>query len=83
MKKIFIDWERLRGAVQGKQIEIAEKVGISQPTLSLKLRKQRKISFDELNKIADALNRDTIDFIIQAEKLPRYLDKEEVFAPAA
>ncbi len=65
MKKLNINWELLRGATYRKQRELAEKMGITQPTLSLKLNRQRGLTLDDLNRIAEALGRDTMDFIIE------------------
>ena len=64
-KKVCINWELLRGAMYRKQSEVAEKLGVSQPALSNKLSGRRSLTLDNLNDIATALDRDTMDFLIE------------------
>ena len=64
MKKVHIDFERLKGALSGKQREIAKKIGVTQATLSYKVNRHRKMTLEELNVIAGALERNTTDFLI-------------------
>ena len=82
MKKLFVNFEALRGATVGRQETDAEKIGITQVSLSYKLRGKRKITFPDLNKIAEALGRDATDFIVIAEKKPEYLEEYKERAAA-
>ena len=62
---IKINWELLRGAMYRKQSMIAQKLGVTQPTLSNKLSGRRSLTLDDLNQIALALERNTSDFLIE------------------
>ena len=62
--------ERLKGALSGKQPEIATKVGIHAKTLNRKINNKGRLHLDELNKIAEALGRDTTEFLKIVEVPP-------------
>ena len=67
MKQITIDYEKLKGAVWGKQPQVAAELGIHPQSLSSKLNKRIRLQLDELNKIAEALGRDTMEFLREME----------------
>jgi hypothetical protein len=67
MKILTIDTEKLRGALWGKQPAIAPKLGIHHNTLSRKLNSDRGFRLDELNKIAVALGRNTMEFLKEVD----------------
>ncbi len=67
MKQIVIDFEKLKGAVWGKQPQVAAALGIHPHTLSSKMNRKSRLHLDELNTIARALRRDTSDFIMEVE----------------
>jgi hypothetical protein len=67
MKILTIDTEKLRGALWGKQPVIAPKLGIHHNTLSRKINRDKGLRLDELNKIAMALGRDTMEFLREVE----------------
>ncbi len=62
MKKLHIDIGKLRSMLWGKRQEVAEHLGIMPESLSRKLR-TGYFTVDELNKIAEALQRDVADFV--------------------
>ncbi len=66
-KGIFIDREKLRGAIWGKRDQLAEFLGVDPATVSRKMRAKLPISFDELNKISAFLGRDAMEFIEEKE----------------
>lgn len=70
MKQITIDFEKLKGAVWGKQPEVATTLGIHPHTLSAKMNRKSRLHLDELNKIASAIGRDTTDFLKIVEVSP-------------
>ena len=63
MKQIAIDFEKLKGAVWGKQPEVATTLGIHPHTLSAKMNRKSRLHLEELNQIAFAIGRDTTDFL--------------------
>ena len=67
MRGLEIDMDRLRGAVSGRGVQLAERLSIHQTTLSRKLRGGIPLTLDELNEIARFLGRDTEDFIVDFE----------------
>ena len=67
MRGLKIDMDRLRGAVSGRGVQLAECLNIHQTTLSRKLRGGIPLTLDELNEIARFLSRDTADFIVDFE----------------
>ena len=75
MKKVTIDFEKLRGALAGRQTTIAKKIGMTQGALSHKVHARRPLPLDELNRIADAIERDTVDFLILEGKVVRDISK--------
>ena len=72
MKEIAIDFEKLKGAIWGKQPQVAEALGVHPQTLSSKMNRKSRLHLTELNVIARALGRDTMDFLIEIE-----IDDEE------
>lgn len=62
-----IDFEKLKGAVWGKQPEIATKLGVHVNTLNRKINQRGRLHLDDLNKIAVALGRNTSEFITEVE----------------
>jgi len=70
MKQIAIDFEKLKGAVWGKQPEVATKLGIHPHTLSAKMNRKSRLHLEELNQIAEAIGRDTTDFLKIVEVSP-------------
>jgi transcriptional regulator with XRE-family HTH domain len=67
MRELIIDFEKLKGAVWGKQPKIAAALGIKPSTLSSKINKKIRLHLDELNIIARTLGRDTTDFVHEVE----------------
>ena len=67
MKQITIDFEKLKGAVWGKQPQVAAALGIHAQTLSGKMNKKSRLHLNELNTIAEALGRDTMEFLREVE----------------
>ena len=61
MKKLHVDIEKLRGMLWGKRQLVAGHLGIVPESLSRKL-KTGYFTVDELNKIAEALERDVVEF---------------------
>ena len=70
MKEIAIDFEKLKGAVWGKQPQVATALGVHPQTLSSKMNKKSRLHLDELNVIARALGRDTTEFLKVVEVSP-------------
>lgn len=63
-----IDEYRFRGAIhQHTQKQIAEKIGISQPSLNAKLKDLYKLRFKEFFVICDAMNEPPEKFIIMED----------------
>ena len=71
MRKITVDLEKLRGALSGKQTAIAKKIGMTQGALSHKVNRRRPITLDELNQIAEILERNTSDFLVFEDQFDR------------
>ncbi len=67
MKEIVIDFERLKGALWGKQPQVAAALGIHPHTFSAKMNRKSRLHLDELNTIARALKRDTMEFLKEVE----------------
>lgn len=67
MKRIEIDYEKLKTATAGRQQQLAEVFGVGQPAVSQWVNGRRKISLDKLNKIAEFLKRDTLEFLIEVD----------------
>ena len=67
MRIMEIDFEKLKGALWGKQPAVATKLGVHPNTLNRKINQKRRLTIDDLNKIAMALRRDTSDFIMEIE----------------
>ena len=63
MKRLEIDLEKLRGAIWGRRSDVALYLGIQPESLSRKLHAERRLTIEELNKIAESLGRDTIEFV--------------------
>ena len=70
MKTIIIDRERLKGALWGQHLTVAESLGIHKNTLSRKINAKRGLHLEELNQIAETLGRDTTDFLKVVEVSP-------------
>ena len=64
MTGIRIDLEKLKGAIKN-QTQLAEQLGIARNTLHRKLHGSVIITFNDLNRIAYHLERNTEDFIVQ------------------
>ena len=67
MKKLTIDTEKLRGAMWKKRTQIATELGMHPNSLTRKLSGNRRFYLDELNTIAGALGRDTMEFLREVE----------------
>ncbi len=63
MNKIFIDHEKLRGAIWGHRRQIAEALGLHETSVSRKISGRQNLTLDELNTIAGVLRRDASDFL--------------------
>ena len=63
MKQLEIDFEKLRGAIWGRRSDVASYLGIQPESLSRKLHAERRLTIEELNKIAEALGRDATEFV--------------------
>lgn len=70
MKRVIIDRERLKGVLWGKHLIVAELLGIHKNTLSRKINAKRGLHLEELNQIAEAIGRDTTDFLKVVEVSP-------------
>jgi plasmid maintenance system antidote protein VapI len=66
-KGLYIDRERLRGALWGNRDMVADALQIAPSSLSRKIHHGRQLTLDDLNQIARALGRDTQEFIIERE----------------
>ena len=64
-KGLYIDREKLRGAIWGKRDVVAEALQIAPSSLSRKISGGRELTLGDLNQIARALGRDTMEFIIE------------------
>ena len=64
-KGLYIDREKLRGALWGKRDVVAEALQIAPSSLSRKISGGRELTLGDLNQIARALGRDTMEFIIE------------------
>jgi len=67
MKKLIIDIEKLRGALWKKRTQIASELGMHPNSLTRKIGGDRRFYFDEINTIAAALGRDTMEFVREVE----------------
>lgn len=67
MEIMAIDFEKLKGAVWGKQPKIAAKLGVHVNTLNRKINQRGRLYLEDLNKIAVALGRNTSEFITEVE----------------
>jgi len=63
MRHVRYNLKELKKAAYGYQSEIAEKLGISKQSTSMKINGHRPLSFDELNAICEVVRRDPADFI--------------------
>lgn len=68
VKLLELNYEMLLGATSRKQSIIAERIGITQPALSIQLNKKRPMTLTRLNQICQALNRDTVEFLVEVYK---------------
>ena len=68
MKKVKIDFEKLKGALWRKHHQVAADLGIHRSSLSRKINAKRSITIDELNLIAEALGRNTMDFLVEIDE---------------
>jgi len=66
-KELYIDREKLRGALWGKRDVVAEALSIAPSSLSRKVSGGRELTLEDLNQIARALGRDTVEFVIERE----------------
>ncbi len=64
MTGIRIDLEKLKGAIKN-QSNLAKRMNIARYTLYRKLNGEVGITFNDLNRIAYHLERNTEDFIVQ------------------
>lgn len=64
-KELYIDREKLRGALWGKRDVVALALQIAPSSLSRKISGGRELTLGDLNQIARALGRDTMEFIIE------------------
>ena len=67
MKRLIIDYEKLMGASYSRQTELAQKLGVTQPTVSRWVKGAIRLSLDDLNCLAAALERHTTDFIVEID----------------
>ena len=74
MKRLIVDYEKLFGACYAKQAELADQLGVSQPTISRWVKGRTDLTLNNLNRIAEALSRSTTDFVLEvdAENLADY-----------
>ena len=71
MKRLVIDYKKLYRATRRKQTAIAESIGISQPCLSKFLnQKSGSPTFEMLNDICQAIDRNTLEFLQYTESTP-------------
>jgi transcriptional regulator with XRE-family HTH domain len=67
MKRLAIDYEKLVGASYSRQSELAKKLGVTQPTISRWVKGTIRLSLDDLNRVATALERHTTDFVVEID----------------
>lgn len=61
---VKIDIEKVKGAISGQGIKVAEALGVHQFSLYRKLKKDDpRFSLDDLNKTCAFLGRDAADFL--------------------
>ena len=70
---IKIDIEKLRGALHGKSMHLAEKLGIHQTSFSRRLRVG--ISIDDLNELCHYLSRDAQEFLVTYQTTDKEMQK--------
>jgi len=67
MKILQIDRQKLKGAIWGRRGAIAEVIGIHPVSLSRKIHGHQPLTVDELNKIAQYLEQNTMEFFHEVE----------------
>ena len=63
-KIIKVDKEKLRGAIWGKQRQVADKMNIHKVSLSRKINGMQPLTIVELNTIMQIIDRDVSDFVV-------------------
>lgn len=71
MRRIRIDYDRLAGAMRGKIDAYTKHFGVHRNTVSAKINATRKdFKIEDLNRFAEFLERDPMDFVILEEVKP-------------
>ena len=63
MKGFFLDRQKLRGAAWGRRPKLAQALGINPVSVSRKLNGHQRLTLEEINIIAKAIELDVTDFV--------------------
>jgi len=69
-KLLQLDTKKIKKMVYGKSVEIAEKMGMRSGLLSKKLNGHTIITLEEINRLAIALEVDTLEILKQVYPEP-------------
>ena len=67
MRKVEVNYKELQIASRRRQREIAKKMDLSDATISYLINDERPITLERLNKIAEILDTDTMDFLTEKQ----------------
>ena len=67
MKRLVIEFEKLKGALHRRQRAVAIAMRMHEGTLHRKLKGDSSFTLDELNQVAEILQRNTMEFLKEVE----------------